>query len=153
GLTDGRLVRPKFVEGIEGEIGEMDGVSGNDASRVGLLSSGRSRDGMVGSDVSLSVSSPGPQELPFIGWPSGQKRVIAPFLPSLSPTAGAVRFAFRNAGSGEHSVELAEHTDANVHVGTRSRLIWMTPPSRVIFAVWPRSVSCVHLLAAQTLAR
>jgi len=117
GLTDGRLVRPS------GE--SVDGSVGSEASRAGLLSSGRSREVSlsVGREVSLAALSVGPQLLPVIGRPSGQKRVIAPFFAALVPNAGAGRFAFLvSAGNGEHNAELPEHTEANVQLGTRSRL-------------------------------
>src|ERR1700704_1760099 len=146
GLTDGSLAPPSD-ESVDGNVG-------SEASRAGLLS-GRSRDVSLsmGREVSLAALSVDPQLLPVIGWPSGQKRVIAPFVPALLPNVGAVRFAFFvSEGNGEHNAELPEHTEANVQLGTKSRQIWMTPPSRVTLAVCPRSSSWMHLLPAQTLA-
>jgi hypothetical protein len=106
----------------------------------------------AGNEVS-SVGS-GMQPSPTRFWPLGQTRVSCFSIVVVAFGKDAGRLAlFVSEGKGAHSCELFEQTEANVHDGTRLRLIRMAPPaSRVTSAVCPRSSNWAHFFPAQTLA-
>jgi hypothetical protein len=88
----------------------------------------------------LGNSSGGGAERSYFGNPPFGKASAATALgapPGEGNAAGGI-LAFRIGGSGAHNDAFAEHTEANVHDGTASRLIRMPLRSRDTFAVWPR---------------